>query len=556
MVKFVLFIVRLFRKPIQWLGVDFFQFEILLGTKLTMDFRSSPTAFHSSSDKKRSFLYQLLMYSIFGLLFGVAAFSIGDLALSLTIFFSVIMVSLTMTLITEFTTVLFDQRDNYILLPRPVSNRTLLLLRLVHIQFYIGFIAVSLALATGIMVAVKYSFITVIFYTIAVGLSIWITLIFTTFIYLMLSKVINGERFKDLISYAQIIMAVVIFGSYQLVPRLIDATILKNVSMSVSWWTYFLPPAWLAFFVKLSLFKGYTKPVLIMSILAIIVPITGALILIRSMSKGFGNILSEGSAESISSQTRGPLKTRLSGKIKNLFCISEIEKAGWNFTMATTGRDRKFKQAVYPFFGMMIVFAFVILKPDLSDLIASLQDKAGYTKYFFIVICGFSGNAAVMQLPYTDTPEAAWIYKALPLRDYGHLHTGVLKAILFRFFIPVYLIIAIPSILIWELSIIPQIFLSALGNVFIILISLILRKMELPFTQAREMQQKGTNSIIAILSMVFMFMIAGVVYSTSFLQGWLTCLICVIVVILIILMFRFIRKSWISPKGWVTLRSF
>jgi len=556
MVKLALFLVRIFRTPIEWLRVDYAQFEILLKTKLTMDFRSSPTGFQTSSDKKRSFLYQLMTFSIFGLLFGVAAFSIGDLALSLTIFFSVIMVSLTMTLITEFTTVLFDQRDNYILLPRPVNNRTLLLLRLVHIQFYIGFIAFALALATGIIVAGKYSVITVIVYFIAVWLSIWITLIFTTFIYLMISKVVNGERFKDLISYAQIIMAVVIFGSYQLIPRLMNVSILKNISMSVKWWTYFLPPAWLAFLVRVTLFKGNTTPIVIMSILAIVVPLTGAIILIRSMSRGFGNILSEGSTESVSSQGRGPVRSRLSDKIKNFFCISEIEKAGWIFAMATMRRDRKFKQSVYPFFGIMVVFAIAILKPDLSDLVASLQVKGSYTKYFFIVICGFSGNAAIMQMPYTDTPEAAWIYRALPVKEYGHLQTGVLKAILFRFFIPVYLIITVPSILIWGLSIIPQIVLSALFNVFIILISCIIKKKELPFSQTREMQQKGANTIMAIFSMTLMFMIGGIVYLTSTFYGWITFLICGLMALLIDYMFRFIRKSWISPKGWVTLRSF
>ena len=125
MLQVALFIVKLFKIPLQWLGVDYPQFEILMRIKLTMDFRSSPTGFQTSSRKKRTFIYQLFTYSMLGLLFGVAAFSIGDLVLSLTIFFSIIMVSLTMTLLSEFTSVLFDQRDNYILLPRPVSHRTL-----------------------------------------------------------------------------------------------------------------------------------------------------------------------------------------------------------------------------------------------------------------------------------------------------------------------------------------------------------------------------------------------------------------------------------------------
>ena len=553
MLQVALFIVRLFKIPLQWLGVDYSQFEILMRIKLTMDFRSSPTGFQTSARKKRTFIYQLFTYSMLGLLFGVAAFSIGDLVLSLTIFFSIIMVSLTMTLLSEFTSVLFDQRDNYILLPRPVSHRTLLMLRLVHIQFYIGFIALALSLAGGILMAVKYKGIAIIIYFLAVGLSTWITLILTTFIYLLISKVVNGERFKDFVSYTQIAIAIIIFGSYQLLPRLIDSHILKNVSMPLSWWTYLCPPAWLAALVKLSLFTDPTTPLLVLSSLALLVPAGGAIFLVRFLSKGFGDILAEGSIESAVPQKQGTLKTRFANKLNNLMCISSLEKAGWNFAVSTTRRDRKFKQAVYPYFGIMIVFAIAILKPDLTNLAVSLQEKGQFSKYLFIVIVGFSGNAAIMQLPFTDSPEAAWIYRALPLKEYGHIMTGALKAILSRFYIPVYLLLTIPCIILWGISIIPQLILSGLGNILIVMLSVLFQKMELPFTRARDMQQKGTNTLIAILSMILMFITAGGVYLTSLLPLWVTLLICGFALVLIVLIFRYVRKSWIFQKGWVTL---
>ena len=553
MLQVALFIVRLFKIPLQWLGVDYPQFEILMRIKLTMDFRSSPSGFQTSTRKKRTFIYQLFTYSVLGLLFGVAAFSIGDLVLSLTIFFSIVMVSLTMTLLSEFTSVLFDQRDNYILLPRPVSHRTLLMFRLVHIQFYIGFIALALSLAAGVLMAVKYKGIATIIYFFAVGLSIWITLIFTTFIYLLISKAVNGERFKDFISYTQIVIAVLIFGAYQLLPRLMDSHILTNVSMSFSWWTYLIPPAWLAALVKMSLLTDPTTPLLVLSSLAILVPAGGAFFLVRFLSKGFGDILAEGSAGSAIPQKTGTLRTRFADKINNFFCISDIEKAGWNLAVATTKRDRKFKQAVYPYFGIMIVFAVVILKPDLTNLAVSLQENNQFSKYLFIVIVGFSVNAAFIQLPYTDSPEAAWIYRALPLKEYGHIMTGALKAILSRFFIPVYLLLTIPCIILWGATIMPQLILSGLGNILIVMLPVLFQKMELPFTRARDMQQKGTNSLLAILSMALMFITTGVVYFTSFLPGWVTFLICGSTLGLIVLIFRYIRKSWISQKGWVTL---
>ena len=166
-----------------------------------------------------------------------------------------------------------------------------------------------------------------------------------------------------------------------------------------------------------------------------------------------------------------------------------------------------------------------------------------------MVILGFSGSAAIMQLPYTDTPEASWIYRIIPLKENGYLVSGALKAILFKFFTPVYILISVPLLLLWGWSVLPQILLSYLCNILIILIAILIIKKELPFTHPREMQQKGMNSIIAILIMIFMFLIAGLVYFTSSLDGFITILICCLVYGLIFLIFRHIRKT-AYPLSW------
>ena len=524
------------------MGVDYAQFEILLITKLIADFRRSPSTFQSAGQKKRSFAYQLFTFAIFGLLFGIAAFSVGDLALGLTIFFSIVMVSLTMTLLSEFTTVLFDNRDNHILLPRPISNRTLILFRLAHIQVYMGSIALALSVPAAVIIALDYQAAAVIIFCIAVCLSTWLTLIFTTFIYLLLSKVINGERFKDILTYTQIGIAILIFGSYQIVPRLMEAHALKDITLSVSWWTYFYPPAWLAALVKLGLFKTSTIPFLILAFLAVSVPITGVVFLVRSMSKGFGNLLAEGSSEKINNVRNESARVGLINRISKYFCVSEIEKAGWEFTTITTKRDRKFKQAVYPYFGIMVVFGVGILMPDLTNLIKSLQENNDLRRYLFLGLLGFMGSMATVQLPYTDTPEASWIYNIVPLKEHGHLMTGALKAILLKFVTPLYFLIVVPLIFLWGFAVLPQIILSFLCNILVILIGILIVKKELPFTRDREMQQKGINSIMAFFSMIFMFIMAELVYLTLHLYGVITILICCLISGLIILLFRHLRN--------------
>lgn len=542
MIRFAMFVVRILQTPIELLGVNFSQFEFLLRTKLTLDIRSGSSAFQTSGKKKQSFGAQFVIFAIFGLLIGVVTLSVADLMLSLTMYFTIIMVMLAMTLITEFTTVIFDHRDNLILLPRPVSHRTLLLLRLAHIQFYMGYIALGLSLGTGVIVAIKYNALSVLLYFLAVGSGTWITLTFTTFLYLLISKVVNPERFKDILTYLQIIFAVLIFAGYQLLPRLVDTEALKSATLSIHGLVYLFPPAWLAAFVKLSQASIMSVPEIILSILAIIVPAAGALILIRFLSKGFDTILGEGSTESSAPVNDKKEKMRFKDSFISFFCVSDIESAAWKMVVSSTKRDRKFKEAVYPQFGMLVVFAIVILKPDLKDPAASIIQTKEFVKSFFFILFGFAGTVAVQQLPYTDSPEASWIYRALPVKDYGHIMTGAVKSIFMRFFAPLYLIIGILSVWFWGVKFIPQIIVSGCGILLLSLAITLLMKMDLPFTQPREMQRKGANTITGILTMIFIGILSALVYATSLLPIWISILITAVLTTLILLFFRRLRK--------------
>ena len=541
MVQLALFLVSLFKRPIQWFGVDYPQFTILLRTKLTIDFRSAPSSFQASGKTRQTFQSQLFIYIIFGAFIGYISYTIDDIMLSMIIFHTITMVMLATTLISDFTTVLFDHRDNQIILFRPVSNRTFLFLRLIHIQFYMGYIALALALGTGVIIAIKYNFIALILFLISVGLGTWITLVSTTVIYMLISKTVEKERFKDIITFVQILIVILIFAGYQFMPKLISFDILHKTSLSVYWWTYLLPPAWLAAIVNLSQISEITNPLLFLSFPGIVVPVAGAGLLIRFLSEGFEDILAEGNSETVS-PANGRKKRTKGNIISKLFCSSEIEQAGWAMTVSSIKRDRKFKQSVYPYLGMMMVIAIIFLNPEFKNSTETVQELSGFSKYFLLIIAGFSGSVAVSQLPYTDTPEAAWIYSVLPIKAHGHILTGAVKSMFARFFLPLYLVVSILSMWFWGINFLPQIVLCALCILLLTLLTIALRKMELPFTQLREMQSNGTNTIMAFLSMILMGLMAAFINAISIYPIWITLLLCIPVVGLIFLIFNNLRR--------------
>jgi hypothetical protein len=272
------------------------------------------------------------------------------------------------------------------------------------------------------------------------------------------------------------------------------------------------------------------------------VPVAGAILLIRFVSGGFGTILSENTSVNTESENDTKRSTGFLGRLSNIFCISENEKAGWSFTLSTIKRDRKFKQAVYPNFGILLVLSVILLKPDVTNLVSSLRALNDINRYIFLMILGFSVNNAILQLSFTDTPEAAWIYRALPFSAHGELLTGSIKVILTKFLLPVYMIVVIPVTILWGLAIIPQVLLSLLGNILLVLIVVAFQDTILPFTRMREMQQKGINSLRSILSMILMFGVATGIYMTRLLPFWLTIPLCLLIFFSNIMIFRNIRN--------------
>jgi ABC-2 type transport system permease protein len=539
-----MFIIRLLRKPLIWLGADFNQLEIILNTKLTADFRRTPSIYKTSGkSKQRTFATQLIVFVFLGLFISFGFFSIHDLLLNFTIAFTVFMVMIATALISEFTSVLFDPQDNLILLVRPISNRTLLLSRLLHIQFYVLYIALALSAAPAVVTFFKYGFLTSVFFISGTILSTWISLLITTLFYLSVSKVVSGERFKDIINYVQILLAIIVMGGYQFLPRMAEIKAFENYSMPIHEWTYLLPPAWLAAWVQLSVPAGVTTKIILLSVPAIVFAIGGGILVTKFLSGGFINILIQLSEGEASTKKENLSKTRRTNDLYRFFCISEYEKTGWKIIMSITSRDRKFKQAVYPVYGFMLVMIFAMLRPNFSDLSGWFQQLKMSDRYLMFLFFGFFTNTSITQMRYTDTPEASWVYRALPITSPGHILSGAIKAMLIKFFIPVYSVLILSVTLIWGIHTLP---LMLLGGIMIIITTLITIKIQntsLPFTQPREMQQKGVNFLRAMLGFIIMGVVIGIVFLASFLPTWSVYIVSVIAIAPVMLIFKVIRRS-------------
>lgn len=523
------------------LGVNVHHFQVLLSAKLKMDFRRAPNSFQSAG-KKQTFIKQLFIYGFLGMILITSLYRMNDLMLQLSVFFSFLIVFVGTILLTEFTSVLFDDKDNHILLPRPISSRTLLLVRLVHILVYVCTIAFSLSLPFSVYLAYSVGWLALVF-LMAVFLCAWFTLISSVGFFLLLSKFVSIERFKDVLNYFQIGLAIVIMASYQLVPYMIDDKSAADLSFSSAWWTFLIPSVWFGGFTQFVSGLGGVNE-LIMTLICLAVSVFGSVFLVRILSKGFNSIIAEsGTATQKKKTKKERVRASWLNKVQNWLCISEAEIAGWLFTMSHVKSDRKLKQQIYPSFAYSFIMLIVFLKPDVNNLSQFMVELSESYKYLFFILTGYFGTVALSIIPYTDTPKASWIYDMASSDHKYHIQSGAIKAVLFTFYLPLYCIYFIPIVLIWGVDVLPSIVLGAFLTAILSILLVRIQNHPLPFSKAREMINKGEYTLKMFLGLFLIGLVIGLVYLVSMVHTGLSIALCVIMPFVMSFSYRLVRNN-------------
>ncbi len=248
MTDLILKVLDLFKWFFRSLGVDYEKFRILLWVKLTVDNRQEKSMVQRKAKKEmsNSMLRVTFIYAVMGVFLGLILLGIQSVFTSMVLVFSMVMVMTAVALISDFTSVLLDTTDNAILMPRPIDSRTMATARITHIVIYILMITLALTAASIIIGTIKFGPI----FTVVFIFTLFFAVLFVVFLanvfYLLLMKISSGENFQNIILYFQILMAAFAMGSYQLLPRLIEMDALEGFTLPIRWWTYLLPPAWMA----------------------------------------------------------------------------------------------------------------------------------------------------------------------------------------------------------------------------------------------------------------------------------------------------------------------
>lgn len=479
------------------MGVDVFQLECIVATKLTMDDRRpNPVRQLRGSRQPRPVKAATLGVALLNMILGflhALIFSTGDnIVTQLCFYFSIFIITLGISLLSDFTTVLIDVRDNYIILPRPVNDRTVLLARLMHIFIHLCRLVIPL-----IIFPASRMFYRNIAGGIVFLLFVLLATLFTIFIlnavYLVVLKVTTPERFKSAIAFLQVAMAVGIYGGYQLLPRLVDKFGLVSFDVSVHPVLLLAPSYWFAAgWQILSHFSG-TGQDYAGALLSVLVPVTSIYLVIKYLAPAFNRRLAQIQSSGDGKPARSsasPGKAVLPGihisqRLAVAFTTSGAERAGFMLAWKLSGRNRDFMLKVYPTIGYMLVWIAMLWLSNQRASLSDIKEQNDEGKVVILAImymCTILLVSAAREVFYSDKYKASWVYFVAPVNKPGELISGGIKAIIAKFFLPVLLVTGIFLVPLTGFSVIPNLLLGLFNQILLTLLRVYLLHKSLPFS--------------------------------------------------------------------------
>ena len=517
MIRLILLLFAPFRWFIEKMGADYPQFIRILELKLTLDNRRiTRLSKRPQSDQQNMLIRQSLTQIFLGGFFGVF---LSLVKLPFTFFYlshTFLMIMMAMTIISEFTTVLFDTTENVIIQPLPIKGNTINLARNAHVFIYLAMMAFNLSLVSLVIAIVKFGFVPGLIFIFTIFLNVLFTLFLANILYLGILQLTTGEQLKNLLMYFQIVVAILFMAGYQLGMRMVDKSNIMNMVLPVHEYTYLFPPAFFSGFIEGLSIGNFDLSHLIFIAEALLVPMAAIYFTGKYLTPLFNQKLMDLEQGDRNSK----VKTETSRKslwfrlMSLLFAHGKDEKAAFQLMWKMTGRERLFKQTILPSFGYIIIMILVpfFSKPDRLKNLAQ-SDQYLFMLYAFMFIAVTLPGALLIG----SNQHTAWIFKSLPLQSPAGFFKGTIKAAFSKFFVPFYCILAIGVCSFWGIKVLPDVFIALL----IIYLSTILvyyfQNPSFPFASEKVVAQSG-GAFIKVFGIIALIAAFGFLH--KFLLHW------------------------------------
>jgi hypothetical protein len=511
--KLFLFLIMLPQGLYKKLGADPAQLRALLDVKLKLDDRKPPQIGRSQKQKKdRRFAMALGMFVSFltGLIYVFPLLMIDDPLSALWLYFTMFLFLLSFTLISDFSSVLFDTRDKYIIYPRPVADRTLFLARLLHIFVYLFRIVLPMCLPGWVTLGILYGWKATLFFPLPLLLLVVTALFAVMCVYLLLLRVASGERFKELLSYFQIAFSIIVFATWYLVPRSMDSSAMQHFQVESFSWARIAPSYWLAAtFSWIRVAGAGVRGIEMFGIAAVALPLLLLWLSLRYLAPQFAARLSR-LDDVESSESTAPLTPAVpqhEGRkfyrmLARLLNRQPAAQAGFIMVWLQTARSRSFKMKVYPMFAYVPIYFVYLLLQSKHSLAAQWRHLPETGSHLILLyMCSVVMLQAFSFLTISEQYKASWIYYSAPLEEPGSILAGGFKVVWVKYFLPFFAAVSVFVLAVWGLRALPDV---ALALVNVTLFAACVARMSyrrFPFSQIDQSIKGGSKFLRSLLGM-------------------------------------------------------
>lgn len=538
------------------MGVHMPHLTAILQTKLIMDDRRPSTMNQVRKSRREkpvnmATIGTMFVSAILGLVYLFPFFIASDKITQLTFYFSMYFFMLSATLIADFTSVLIDVRDNYIILPKPVNDRTFLVARLLHICIHVCKIVLPMGLPGFIYMVYDAGLVGAFIFLLVMSFVTLFSIFFINAVYILILRLTTPQKFQSIISAIQIAFAIAIYASYQLFPRLLGKMQMDSFEVSTKPGIVFYPLYWMACSWKiLSMLSGSASEI-VTGILGILLPFASLFAVIKYLAPSFNSKLalinSSATAPSPTAKENISIKrkTTYAEILAGVFTNSKIERMGFLFAWKMSARSRDFKIKVYPGIGYMLVIITMMFLNHQSGVREIAEHSKG-GKSLIIAALYFSTlllSMAINQMIYSEKYRASWIYYVAPISRPGEIISGGTKAIIFKFYIPVVVATTIAGIALAGISILPNVILGLFNQLLFANLMIYISFRIFPFAAHQNASTKTGSflrnigvtiimvtvgfghyliynltsvvTICAVLSIIATYLIAGSIKNTS-----------------------------------------
>jgi ABC-2 type transport system permease protein len=514
MIRFLLSLFIPFRWFIEKMGADYDQFISILRLKLTVDNRSVKGLLKKPEKAQENMLLKISIGHIaFGAFFGIFLTIIKSPFTFYYFAHIFLMVMMAMSIISEFTTILFDTSENVIIQPLPIKGNTISLARNAHVFIYLTLMALNLSVVWIFIAIFKFGIISGLIFFLTIFLNALFTLFFANILYLGIMRLASGERLKSLLMYFQIAVAILFMGGYQFGMKLVDTSNIRDMILPVHWYTFLVPPAFFSGFIEGLSTLNFNMQHLIFIFEAMVIPVVAIYVTGKYLTPVFNRKLMD--LEQGDKNSKVKIETvRISlwyRIMSSFFVYNNEEKASFRLMWKMTGRERLFKQTFFPTIGYILI---MVIVPFFSKPVTFAELAKGDRYLFFLYILMFISATLPGSLLTGNNQHATWIFKMVPVKSPAEFFKGSIKAAFSKFFVPFYMVAGIAGWSGWGIAVLPDVLIAFLATYLSTLLFYYFQNAIFPFSSEKVAMQGGA-------AMIKVFIIMALAGASGFLHKFL-----------------------------------